>query len=275
MPALPLALSFLAAGLIAPPALRYLYEQGFSRENFRGRRVPFPAGLLIVAAATVALVPLALLDELAGADDVLAPEFGRVAVYVLGVAFLGLVDDVFSGASRGWRGHGQAVLRGDFATGALKAVGSLGLALYTLSGGGYGAGGYLVAVALLVLATNLFNLLDLRPGRSVKAFVALAAAVTIATMDTEPLWALGLFSGAVLAIGAWDLRELAMLGDAGSNVVGALAGLWLILALGTAGQAVALVLIALITVYGEFRSLSALIERTPGLRQLDSLGRPA
>jgi len=121
----------------------------------------------------------------------------------------------------------------------------------------------------------MFNLLDLRPGRSVKAFVALAAAVTIATMDTEPLWALGLFSGAVLAIGAWDLRELAMLGDAGSNVVGALAGLWLILALGTAGQAVALVLIALITVYGEFRSLSALIERTPGLRQLDSLGRPA
>jgi UDP-GlcNAc:undecaprenyl-phosphate/decaprenyl-phosphate GlcNAc-1-phosphate transferase len=30
---------------------------------------------------------------------------------------------------------------------------------------------------------------------------------------------------------------------------------------------------ALVNVYGEFRSISALIERTPGLRQLDSLGR--
>jgi len=263
------------AGLIAPATLRSLREQGFARENFRGRRLPFPAGFLIVGAATVALVPLALLDELAGADDVLAPELGAVAVYVLGVALLGLVDDVFSGASRGWRGHGRAVLRGDFATGALKAIGSLGLALFALSGRGYGAGEYLLAVALLVLATNLFNLLDLRPGRSVKAFVALGTGITVGTLDTGPLWALGLFSGAVIALGVWDVRERAMLGDAGSNVIGALAGLWLILALGTTGQAVALLLIALITVYGEFRSLSALIERTPGLRQLDSLGRPA
>jgi UDP-GlcNAc:undecaprenyl-phosphate GlcNAc-1-phosphate transferase len=73
----------------------------------------------------------------------------------------------------------------------------------------------------------------------------------------------------------WDLRERAMLGDSGSNVVGALAGLWLVLALGTRGQLVALGVLLVITAYGEFRSLSALIERTPGLRQLDSFGRPA
>ena len=66
-----------------------------------------------------------------------------------------------------------------------------------------------------------------------------------------------------------------MLGDTGSNVMGALAGLWMVLALGTTGQIVALIVVLAITVYGEFRSLSAFIERTPGLRQLDSLGRPA
>jgi UDP-GlcNAc:undecaprenyl-phosphate GlcNAc-1-phosphate transferase len=32
-------------------------------------------------------------------------------------------------------------------------------------------------------------------------------------------------------------------------------------------------LMVVVTVYGEFRSISALIERTPGLRQLDTLGR--
>jgi UDP-GlcNAc:undecaprenyl-phosphate GlcNAc-1-phosphate transferase len=37
---------------------------------------------------------------------------------------------------------------------------------------------------------------------------------------------------------------------------------------------VALALLAGITLYGELRSISALIERTPGLRQLDSFGRP-
>jgi hypothetical protein len=49
----------------------------------------------------------------------------------------------------------------------------------------------------------------------------------------------------------------------------------MVLALGTTGQIVALVVVLAITVYGEFRSLSAFIERTPGFRQLDSFGRPA
>jgi UDP-N-acetylmuramyl pentapeptide phosphotransferase/UDP-N-acetylglucosamine-1-phosphate transferase len=70
-----------------------------------------------------------------------------------------------------------------------------------------------------------------------------------------------------------DLGELAMLGDTGSNVIGAVAGLWLVLTLSTLGQAIALGVIAIATVYGEFRSLSELIERAPILRQLDSLGR--
>ncbi len=39
------------------------------------------------------------------------------------------------------------------------------------------------------------------------------------------------------------------------------------------GRRSRLAVMAVVTVYGEFRSISALIERTPGLRQLDSLGR--
>jgi len=51
--------------------------------------------------------------------------------------------------------------------------------------------------------------------------------------------------------------------------------LWLVLTLGTVGQAVALAVVLAMTVYGEFRSISALVDRNPLLRQLDSLGRPA
>ncbi len=65
-----------------------------------------------------------------------------------------------------------------------------------------------------------------------------------------------------------------MLGDTGSNLVGALAGLWLVLTLSTVGLAIAAALLALLTVYGEFRSISALVERAPILRHLDSIGRP-
>jgi UDP-GlcNAc:undecaprenyl-phosphate GlcNAc-1-phosphate transferase len=272
--ALPLAISFVTAALLAPPLLRALSAGRLEQENYRGVRLPFPAGTMIVAAAALALAPLAALEELAGAE-VFEPSLRTVAVYAFGVAFLGLLDDVLAAEPRGWRGHGAAVLGGGISTGALKAAGSLGLAAYALSGQGYGDGEYVLAVLVLTLATNLFNLLDLRPGRSFKAFVVLGAALTVGAWDLEPLAALGLLVGPVLLLGVYDVRERAMLGDTGSNLIGGLAGLWLVLTLDTTGQAIALAVLVAVTIYGEFRSISALIERTPLLRQLDSLGRPA
>jgi UDP-GlcNAc:undecaprenyl-phosphate GlcNAc-1-phosphate transferase len=79
----------------------------------------------------------------------------------------------------------------------------------------------------------------------------------------------------VLVAGWADLRERAMLGDTGANLIGGLAGLWLVLSLDTLGQAIALAAVAALTLYGEFRSLSALIERTPLVRRIDSIGRNA
>jgi UDP-GlcNAc:undecaprenyl-phosphate/decaprenyl-phosphate GlcNAc-1-phosphate transferase len=271
---LPLLVSLGVAAFLAPAALRGLRQQGLVRENYRGAQVAFPAGVAIVAAALVALVPLSILHEVFDVD-VFRPETEPAVIYVLGVALLGLLDDLLGkdAPARGWRGHARAAASGSLSTGALKAVGSLGIALYALSDLGYETGEYLLAVAVVVLATNLFNLLDLRPGRSAKALVLLGAGLTIGSFDVDPLWALGLFVGPILVLLPLDLREAGMLGDTGSNVIGAVAGLWLVLTLSTEGQVAALALIALATAYGEFRSISKLIERTPGLRQLDSLGR--
>jgi UDP-GlcNAc:undecaprenyl-phosphate GlcNAc-1-phosphate transferase len=267
--ALPFVVSFVAALVLAPALRRTLDEEGMVRENFRGTSLPFPFGVLIAAAAVVALVVVAPLDQVTD-GDVLMPELGLVALYTLGVAFLGLADDALSGASRGWRGHGGAVLQGRVSTGALKAVGSLGLALLVLRG----RDDYLLSVVVLVLATNLFNLLDLRPGRAVKAFVLLGVGLTLGAWDADPLWAVGLFAAPVLVAGAYDVRERAMLGDTGSNLIGALGGLWLVLTMHTTGLAVSAAILLLITAYGEFRSLNAVIESTPVLRHLDSIGRP-
>ena len=275
MQALPTLVALAAAIFLTAPILRHLTAEGLTRENYRGAVVPFPAGVAIVAAALVALVPLAALHKLSG-TVVFRPGIALVATYALGVALLGLIDDLLSGPpakSRGWRGHGAAVAGGGFSTGALKAVGSLGLALFVLSGLTHGSGRYLLAVALLVLTTNLFNLLDLRPGRAVKAFALLGIGLTLGTWYARPLEALGLFAAPVLIVGLFDLRERAMLGDTGANLNGGLAGLWLVLSLDTTGQAIALAAILLVTVYGEFRSISALVERTPLLRQIDSIGR--
>ncbi|HEX7290777.1 MAG TPA: hypothetical protein VF250_06570 [Conexibacter sp.] len=279
MHALPTLVALAAALLLTPPILRHLQAEGFTRENWRGVRLPFPGGIAIVAAGVLAVGAWTGFAAIAERDPFDAGPLIDLT-YPLGVALLGLIDDLLAGASRGWRGHGRAVLGGQFSTGALKALGSLALALYVLSGTvlGEGVAQYLLAVALLVLTTNLFNLLDLRPGRSSKAFLLLGVLLSLVAWTGRDsfavvLWIVGPLAAPILVVGFFDLKERTMLGDVGSNVIGAVAGLWLLYAFDTTGQLIALAIVLAITVYGEFRSLNTLIERTPLLRQIDSIGR--
>jgi UDP-GlcNAc:undecaprenyl-phosphate/decaprenyl-phosphate GlcNAc-1-phosphate transferase len=301
--ALPLALSLGIAALIAPPLVATLGARGRTRPNHRGTRVPFPTGLVILATSVLTLASLALLGGLTGLS-LLPSGASTAAVFVIGVALVGLVDDLLgdhprlasrgSGPARagggvpaergpsacprglgprGLRGHARALARGRPSTGALKATGTLVLAVVVVSEWESSAAEGALAVAVLVLAAHAFNLLDLRPGRSIKALVLLGAGLTLGSLELDPLWTLGWFVGPILVLLPLDLRERGMLGDTGSNAIGAVAGLWLVLTLSVTGQLVALAVIALITVYGEFRSISALIERNRLLRGLDSLGR--
>lgn len=172
---------------------------------------------------------------------------GRPAVAA--VAGIGLADDLWSGPERGFRAH----LRAGATTGVLKLVGIplVGLlATRRLSG-----------ALLFGLAANALNQLDTRPGRALKAYV-LAAVPLRAPLGT-----------AVLLL-PYDLREHGMLGDAGSNALGAMLGLSSVNRFTERGRWLAIGVLAGLTVFGERRSLGALIERTPVLRELDALGRP-
>jgi hypothetical protein len=65
-----------------------------------------------------------------------------------------------------------------------------------------------------------------------------------------------------------------MLGDAGSNALGALLGLKSVERIHGWGRWTAVVAIAGLNVVGERRSLGELVEETPVLRELDAWGRP-
>ena len=97
MHALPFLLALLSAAILAPAVLRTLAAGGHTRANYRERLLPYPFGVLIVAAALIALIPLVLLERLAG-SDVFHPEVLPIALYALGVATLGLIDDTLGGA---------------------------------------------------------------------------------------------------------------------------------------------------------------------------------
>ena len=116
------------------------------------------------------------------------------------------------------------------------------------------------------LSANLLNQLDTRPGRALKAF--LVGSVVVGARPRR---------ATVLAVllAPYDLREMSMLGDAGSNAFGAVLGLESVRRLTGRRRMGAIVALAAVTLVGERRSLGALIESTPGLRALDSLGRHA
>jgi hypothetical protein len=272
---LPLAVAI--SLFLVPAGARGLRDAGLVRENYRGATLAFPLGAVLATAALVTLAPLAFLDDRADLD-LLDPELRRWLPYLLGIAFLGFLDDALgqgerSGTPRGWRGHWGALRSGSLSTGAIKAIGALALAAYVVSGRGLEDWRYVADVALLILATNLFNLLDLRPGRAEKALVLLGAGLCLGAWTPAPLELLGIFLGPVL-VGAWlTLRERAMLGDTGSNLIGAVAGVWLLTTLGADARLVALAAVLALTIYGELRSISQAVDRVPPLRWLDSLGR--
>ena len=160
---------------------------------------------------------------------------------VAAVAAIGLADDLWSGEERGFRAH----LAAGRTTGVLKLVGIPRK----------------VSGAILVgLAANTLNQLDTRPGRALKAYLV-GAAATGAPLGT-----------AVLLL-TYDLREMGMLGDAGSNALGSMLGLRSVSRLTERGRWIAIGALAGLTIFGERRSLGELIERTPVLRELDALER--
>ena len=167
---------------------------------------------------------------------------------VAAVAAIGLADDLWSGAERGFRAH----LGRGRTTGVLKLLGIplVGLvATRRLSG------------ALLVgLAANFVNQLDTRPGRALKAYLVAAPFA-------------GAPAGTAVMLAPYDLREMAMLGDSGANALGAMLGLSSVSKLTGRGRWAAIGALAGLTLLGETRSLGGLIERTPVLRELDALGR--
>jgi hypothetical protein len=126
-----------------------------------------------------------------------------------------------------------------------------------------------LTTGLVAGTANLVNLLDLRPGRAGKAGVVTAAAGLAGPaggLVAGPL-------GATLAVLPDDLGERVMLGDSGANALGALLGLRLAAVPGRGPRAGLLAAIVALTLASEKVSFTTVIEATPGLRELDRLGR--
>ena len=240
------------------------------RTNFAGRPVSLLGGpALAVTATTVAVLG--------------APPGTRAAAAVAG-ALAGAVGgyDDLAGArpaqarDKGFAGHLAALRAGRVSAGAVKVagIGAAAAVAAVLTRRGRGAAALadgVLTTGLIAGTANLVNLLDLRPGRAAKAGLVLAAATLggpAGGLVAGPL-------GAAVAVLPADLGERVMLGDCGANALGALLGLRLAQLSGRPGRAGLLGAVVALNLASEKISFTQVIEATPGLRELDRLGRRA
>lgn len=262
----------------------------WERTNFHGATVSLRGGVAMAGAAVAsAAVASALSDQPRAA-------LGGV-VASLGGGLAGYIDDVDQGAhdggkvAKGLKGHLGALAHGQVTTGVIKiaGIGASALAASALVGSkATSVGGKAADLALntvLIAGTaNLANLLDLRPGRALKATVLVATPLSYfscaaakpeasaSAASAQRLLASGLNAAAITAL-VEDLQETTMLGDTGANAAGALLGTSLAandswkLRLGATLGVVGLILAS------EKVSFSKVIAANPALNWLDQLWR--
>jgi hypothetical protein len=234
--------------------------------NHRGALVPRTLGIALATAAA------AWTGAHAAIDGVRAAGWGALAGCLL-VFAAGLVDDLAPPGPRGVRNHLRTLVAGRMTTGILKVLVTVGAAVVTVglqpARPGYAR---LSAIVLVAAAANVWNGLDVRPGRALKAFLVPAAAFAVwgAPANAPPV--LGLLAASAVAL-PFDLRERAMLGDGGSNLLGFAAGLALADVLGDRWLPVAAAAAVGLNALAETVSFSRVIEGSAALRFLDGLGR--
>ena len=240
----------------------------WARTNYAGRRLSLLGGPVLAAAAT-------------GSAVVGAPAGTRAAAAVVGAVAgaVGAYDDL-AGArpeqarDKGLAGHLAALRAGRVSAGAVKVAGigaaAAVAAALTRRGSGLPAVADAVLTTGLVAGTaNLVNLLDLRPGRAGKVSALVAAGTLGGPAGGLVAGPLGATAGVLPA----DLGERVMLGDCGANAVGALLGLRLAALPGRGVRTGLLATVTALTLASEKVSFTRVIESTPGLRELDRLGR--
>jgi hypothetical protein len=259
------------AALVAAALLVRASLPRLLRENHAGRLVPAILGLGLVTgvvlstAGTAAVAPPAYELER-------AVTWALLASVVLAV--VGLFDDLAEEGARGFRGHlGSLVRRGRPTTGIVKLAAGVaaGTALALIMGGGPIR--VVASAVLMAVSANVWNALDVVPGRALKAAIVALVPILLASWEAP----LALLAAATLGAGAallpFDLLERGMLGDAGSNPLGFLVGVGLAEVLPTPAVVAAALGGLILQVAAETVTISRLVEASPPLRWFDRLGR--
>ena len=263
---IPVLLFFISKPLLLQNAAKL----GLQRRNFLGRPVALGYGL------TIWLLCMMLFGILVWLNPQ-APAYMLLLITTGWFGLLGAIDDFFGkreGQPKGLKGHFSALFKGKITTGLIKAVGGLAAAICI---GGLTAKQiwmWPVHALLIALSAHTMNLFELRPGRANSiSLLTLLVCAGLAWHAGQPFLSLGnvLVWSMVMSWHREDSQAQAMMGDSGSNLLGAVMGITLAISLPTWAAVAWTTVLIMLHIAAERISFSQFIEKTPWLARIDRL----
>jgi UDP-N-acetylmuramyl pentapeptide phosphotransferase/UDP-N-acetylglucosamine-1-phosphate transferase len=246
-----------------------LVDAGIIRPNYKGEMIPVSMGIVFLPMLIIGSIILVFTT----ADASKLTYYFMFDFALISMFFAGIIDDIIGNRGvSGLSGHFKSLFKGKLTTGGFKALfgGFVGILISVSIS--RNIGDIVVNTLIIALSTNLMNLLDLRPGRAIKAYlvIMIPIAFTVASF-LVPLPLLILPN--VIAYFYTDLKARAMMGDTGSNVLGISIGFMFVAGYSFNVRISWLVFLILIHALTEKYSLTKIIEKVGVLNFIDRLGR--
>ncbi len=251
-----------------PMLLNMLIRSKTLELNYKKEEIPICMGLLFVFVQIISIGITLLLTEVNN-KYIISYLF---ALTLMGM--VGLLDDLIGDKNvKGFKGHIKSFFKGTLTTGGIKAGIGFFVALFISIMISQNLVDIVINTLLISLFTNLTNLFDLRPGRTIKVFILLSLIMLFTGNIGEYNFILYSFYGILVIYFPLDLKAKAMMGDVGSNVLGITLGVYCAFTHGLIGKSIYLFILIVIHIMAEKISFSKVIENNKILRFIDDLGR--
>lgn len=259
-----LILSYIAAPMIKD----MLFRTKMVSLNYNDEEIPLGMGILFIFVQVISIS----LTIILGWTDIKLTMGYLLACALIG--FVGLLDDLVGETDiKGFKGHIKAFFKGKLTTGLLKAGMGFFIALFISIVFSNSLLDVVINTLIISLFTNLTNLFDLRPGRSIKVFLLMSIIMLFTNVIDEYNFILYSIYGILFIYFPIDLKAKAMMGDVGSNVIGMTLGIYCVFTQTILARSIYLSILIVIHILAEKISFTRIIENSKFLSFLDNLGR--
>ena len=261
-------IGFFGTKLIIPLFKNMLVNSNIVRPNYKGDMIPVCMGIVFLPMLIINAVLLILLREV---------NMVYLLLFVLGsisMFFIGSLDDIIGNRNvSGLKGHFKSLFKGELTTGGFKALFGGFIGVLIASAISYKITDVVIGTLIIALSTNLMNLLDLRPGRAIKGYLAIMVSLLLILKNENVKTLSLLILPNVLAYFNLDLKAKSMMGDTGSNVLGISIGILIVMGCSLKVRVGWLIFLILMHLLTEKYSLTKIIENNKVLNYIDNLGR--